>query len=135
MTHVELAEAVRNGMSFTAPCGKVPTPPTEPTKPHAMLSMLHTTTVLRWHRYKIGTKGGWSYHVGHDADERMAAAAKKRDIHLTSKSRPLEPEDFDKFDFIIGMDYDNSQEIKKAAQHWQDDLQKPLPSNWKDKVT
>ncbi|KAL3139662.1 hypothetical protein ABBQ38_003978 [Trebouxia sp. C0009 RCD-2024] len=88
---------------------------------------------LEW--YKIGTKGGWSHHVGHDADERMAAAAEKRDIHLTSKSRPLEPEDFSKFDYIIGMDYENSHEIKKAAQHWQDDLQKPLPDNWKDKVT
>lgn len=73
--------------------------------------------------------------MGHDADERMAAAAEKRDIHLTSKSRPLEPEDFSKFDYIIGMDYENSHEIKKAAQHWQDDLQKPLPDNWKDKVS
>lgn len=126
-------------MPLIAPCSKVPILPTEPTKPqfvHAMLSMLYTLTDFECaYRYKIGTKGGWSHHVGHDADERMAAAAKKRDIHLTSKSRPLEPEDFDKFDFIIGMDYDNSQEIKKAAQHWQDDLQKPLPSNWKNKVT
>lgn len=65
----------------------------------------------------------------------MAAAAEKRDIHLTSKSRPLEPEDFAKFDYIIGMDYENSHEIKKAAQHWQHDLQKPLPDNWKDKVS
>ena len=135
---MELVEAVRNGMSLIVSCGKVPLPPAEPTKPqfaHAMLGMFCTMKRLEFAcRYKIGTKGGWSHHVGHDADERMAAAAKNRDIHLTSKSRPLEPEDFDKFDFIIGMDYDNSQEIKKAAQHWQDDLQKPLPSNWKDKV-
>ena len=126
-------------MPLIATYGKVASLPTEPSSLRlytAMLSMLHTVIGLELAcRYKLGTKGGWSHHVGHDADERMAAAAKKRDIHLTSKSRPLEPEDFDKFDFIIGMDYDNSQEIKKAAQHWQDDLQKPLPSNWKDKVT
>lgn len=85
-------------------------------------------------RYKLDSKDGWAHHVGDDADERMTAAAKKRDIHLTSKSRPLQPEDFQKFDYIIGMDYENSAEIKKAAQHWKDDLKKPLPQDWKDKV-
>ena len=32
------------------------------------------------------------------------------------------------------MDYENSKAIKQAAEHWQDDLKEPLPSNWKDKV-
>ena len=125
-------------MPLIAPSCKIPAPPTEPPKHHfvhAMLSMLYITTGIELAcRYKLGTKGGWSHHVGHDADERMAAAAKKRNIHLTSKSRPLEPEDFDKFDFIIGMDYDNSQEIKKAAQHWQDELQKPLQATGKTRL-
>lgn len=85
-------------------------------------------------RYKLDTKDAWAHHEGDPADERMTAAAKKRDIHLTSKSRPLTPEDFTKFDYIIGMDYENSKEIKKAAAHWQDDLNKSLPSDWKDKV-
>ena len=85
-------------------------------------------------RYKLNTKDAWAHHEGDPADERMTAAAKKRDIHLTSKSRPLKPEDFTNFDYIIGMDHENSKEIKKAAAHWQDDLKKELPSNWKDKV-
>ncbi|KAA6424619.1 MAG: hypothetical protein FRX49_05828 [Trebouxia sp. A1-2] len=84
--------------------------------------------------YKVETKDGWAYHVGDDADERMTAAAQKRDIHLTSKSRPLEPEDFQKFEFIIGMDAENIKAIKKAAAHWKDILQKPLPKNWEQKV-
>ena len=65
----------------------------------------------------------------------MTAAAKQRNIHLTSKSRPLVPEDFQRFDMIIGMDFENSLEIKKAAQHWKDDLQKPIPGDYKDKVS
>ena len=83
----------------------------------------------------MGTEDGWAYHVGDDADERMTAAARRRDIHLTSKSRPLQPEDFQNFDYIIGMDHENSKAIKKAAEHWRDDLHKPLPENWQDKVT
>lgn len=85
-------------------------------------------------RYRVDTKDGWAHHVGEEADERMTAAAQKRNIKLTSKSRPLEPEDFNKFDFIIGMDDENNKEIRKAASHWKDELKKPLPDNWADKV-
>ncbi|DBB03873.1 TPA: hypothetical protein ACH3X1_012961 [Trebouxia sp. C0004] len=84
--------------------------------------------------YKVETKDGWAYHVGDDADERMTAAAQKRDVHLTSKSRPLEPEDFQKFDFIVGMDNENIKAIKKAAAHWKDNLKKTLPKEWEQKV-
>lgn len=65
----------------------------------------------------------------------MTAAAKKRDIHLTSRSRPLKPDDFTNFDYIIGMDFENSKAIKQAAAHWQDDLNRSLPDNWQDKVS
>ena len=82
----------------------------------------------------MGTKDHWAYHEGKDADERMTAAAKKRNIHLTSKSRPLVPEDFQRFDMIIGMDFENSLEIKKAAQHWKEDLQKPIPTDYQNKA-
>lgn len=64
----------------------------------------------------------------------MTAAAKKRDIHLTSRSRPLKPDDFTNFDYIIGMDHENSKAIKQAAMHWQDDLKRSLPDNWQNKV-
>ena len=33
----------------------------------------------------------------------MQAAAKRRNMHLTSLSRPLTPEDFSAFDYIIGI--------------------------------
>lgn len=85
-------------------------------------------------RYKLDTKDAWAHHEGNPADERMTAAAKKRDIHLTSRSRPLKPDDFTNFDYIIGMDHENSKAIKQAAMHWQDDLKRSLPDNWQDKV-
>ncbi len=64
----------------------------------------------------------------------MIDALKKRNLDPYSDSRPLEPEDFQKFDYIINMNDENVQEVQKAAQYWKDDLQKPIPSNWKDKV-
>ena len=64
----------------------------------------------------------------------MIDALKKRNLDPYSDSRPLEPEDFQKFDYIISMNNENVQEVQKAAQYWKDDLQKSFPSNWKDKV-
>ena len=37
----------------------------------------------------------------------MTQAAKKRGVHLSSKSRPLKPEDLSKFEYIVGMDPKN----------------------------
>ena len=57
------------------------------------------TRILSLLRYQ---KGGWSYHEGDLSDSRMLEAARKRGVHLTSRSRPLLPEDFQKFDYIVG---------------------------------
>lgn len=51
-------------------------------------------------RYK---PGGWHYHHGNPADERMIAAGSKRGLELTSISRPLVPTDLSKFDYIVAM--------------------------------
>lgn len=37
--------------------------------------------------------GGFSYHEGDPADSRMTATARKRGVNLTSRSRPLKPQD------------------------------------------
>jgi protein-tyrosine-phosphatase len=49
---------------------------------------------------------------GEDADPRMSAAAASRGVILTSKSRPLQPEDLSKFDYIVGMDPKNLRAMK-----------------------
>lgn len=51
-----------------------------------------------WYR-----EGGWSYHEGDAADARMRDHALRRGITLTSRSRPLTPQDLTTFDFIVAM--------------------------------
>ena len=87
------------------------------------------------YRYKLDHKDHWEEHEDKTVDERMIAALEKRSLDPHSISRPLEPEDFQRFDFIIAMNDGNKQEIQKAARYWKDDLKKPLPSDWQNKVT
>lgn len=63
-------------------------------------------------------EGGFSYHRGDNADSRMTQAANKRGLNVDSVSRPLCPEDFDKFDIIIAMDSNNIESIETARKHW-----------------
>ena len=46
----------------------------------------------------------------------MTAAASKRGVILTSKSRPLRPEDLSTFDYIIGMDPKNLDAMRVRLQ-------------------
>jgi len=62
--------------------------------------------------------GGWSYHEGEDSDPRMKAVAAERGIDIQSKSRPLNREDFNRFNYIVGMDQQNLGAIRLAAQAW-----------------
>ncbi len=51
-----------------------------------------------------GTYGG---HAGEKADSRMRKTAKKYGVNLPSRSRKVQAEDFEKFDYIIAMDRSN----------------------------
>ena len=62
--------------------------------------------------------GGFSYHEGDAADPRMTAAAARRGVRLTSRSRPLKAEDFSRFKYIVGMDASNIRSILTAADFW-----------------
>ncbi|PRW18373.1 low molecular weight phosphotyrosine phosphatase [Chlorella sorokiniana] len=48
----------------------------------------------------------------------MTATARKRGVNLTSRSRPLRPQDLTEFDYIIGMDDSNLAAIRRAAEYW-----------------
>jgi len=68
--------------------------------------------------------GTAAYHAGDQADSRMKQYAKKRGYLLTSISRPVDREsDFDRFDYIIGMDRQNIRDIKAMARN-ENDLNK-----------
>lgn len=73
---------------------------------------LHTAASARYF------DGGYCFHVGAAADERMTDAARVRNITLTSRSRPVTPQDLADFDYIIGMDHENIAAIHRAATHW-----------------
>jgi len=49
----------------------------------------------------------------------MTQVAQARGIRLTSRSRPLVPEDLANFDIILGMDESNVNAIRQAGKHWQ----------------
>ncbi len=57
--------------------------------------------------------GGW--HVGDPPDERATAAAHNRGITLEGKARKVRPEDFDRFDLILGMDSSNERDLRRLA--------------------
>jgi protein-tyrosine phosphatase len=69
------------------------------------------------HKYEIDSAGIIGYHAGNPADARMQQHAIRRNYNLTSISRPIEAKtDFDNFDYIIGMDHQNMQDLKSLAR-------------------
>jgi len=65
--------------------------------------------------------GTAAYHAGDSADYRMKQFAQKRGYQLTSISRPVDPDsDFDRFDYIIGMDRQNIRDLKAMARNEND---------------
>ncbi|NOX85724.1 MAG: low molecular weight phosphotyrosine protein phosphatase [Chlorobi bacterium] len=71
-------------------------------------------------RFYIDSAGTDDWHKGEPADKRMQKHAVKRGYRLTSISRPFETEDFDKFDMIIAMDFENMVELKRRARNESD---------------
>ena len=67
---------------------------------------------------RCDSAGTAAYHSGDQADSRMKQYALKRGYRLTSISRPVDPErDFDRFDYIIGMDRQNIRDLKDMARN------------------
>lgn len=69
-------------------------------------------------KFNIDSAGTINYHEGNLADPRMRAASKRRDIEITSISRPIRPSDFRDFDLIIAMDKRNREDILEAFNRW-----------------
>ncbi len=74
--------------------------------------------------YEVDSAGIGGWHVGKQADKRMQKHAIRRGFNLTSIARQFDPHsDFNYFDMIIGMDYENVKDLKQMAQS-EPDLQK-----------
>jgi len=69
-------------------------------------------------RFEIDSAGTSGWHEGEPADQRMQSHAIKRGFNLTSISRKFNPDtDFDHFDYIIAMDDENSNALRKMARN------------------
>ena len=55
-------------------------------------------------KVEVDSAGIIGYHAGEGADPRMKRHASQRGYRLTSISRPVIAEDFNRFDLIVGMD-------------------------------
>lgn len=68
--------------------------------------------------FVVDSAGTSAWHAGEPADRRMQKHAWKRGYNLTSVSRPVIPEkDFEAFDYIVAMDRENLEELKRMAPH------------------
>ncbi|MBT28920.1 MAG: protein tyrosine phosphatase [Thalassobius sp.] len=56
------------------------------------------------------------YHAGELPDKRMRRTASSHGITLTHHSRQLSPADFEKFDYILGMDENNMKAIRQMEK-------------------
>lgn len=66
-------------------------------------------------RYAVDSAGTIAYHSGQQPDKRMIVHARRRGIELSHVCRKIQPEDFDDFDLIIGMDAANLRDLRAMA--------------------
>lgn len=67
--------------------------------------------------FEIDSAGTGSWHVGQRPDERMRRTARRYGISLDhQRARQIEPEDFERFQYILAMDRDNLSKVESAAE-------------------
>jgi len=66
--------------------------------------------------FTVDSAGLLDYHRGELPDSRMRSHAHRRGYTLTHRSRPVTRVDFDKFDYLIGMDNQNIQGLNQLAK-------------------
>jgi protein-tyrosine phosphatase len=78
----------------------------------------HLVSVAGLDEYiEIDSAGTHAYHVGDPPDRRARAAAERRGISLANiRARRVQPEDFERFSYIIAMDHDNLAILEEQAE-------------------
>lgn len=66
-------------------------------------------------RFDIDSAGTSAYHAGQQPDQRMRLHARQRGIALEHVCRKVRPDDFERFDLIIGMDASNLHNLRQMA--------------------
>lgn len=81
---------------------------------HGIMEHLVKENKLNWEIDSAGT-GGW--HIGQQPDKRSIAVAKKYGVDISNQSvRKICIDDFDLFDRILVMDYNNLNDVKEIAR-------------------
>lgn len=61
---------------------------------------------------RADSAGTGSWHVGEPPDRRAQESARRRGIDLSGqRARQLEPEDFERFDYVVVMDWENYRNV------------------------
>ena len=66
-------------------------------------------------RFEVDSAGTYGGHAGELPDPRMRSHAARRGYLLEHRSRPVRPDDFEKFDLILGMDDYNIDTLRSMA--------------------
>ncbi len=73
------------------------------------------------HDFFIDSAAIGSWHIGDLPDPRMRRCGARHGYTFDSRARQLTSDDFDQFDYIIGMDFDNLRAIKAKARREEDE--------------
>ena len=67
-------------------------------------------------RVYVDSAGTHGFHKGHQPDDRAQRAALRRGFDLSrQRSRRVMADDFESFDYVIGMDYDNMHVLQQIC--------------------
>ena len=66
-------------------------------------------------RFEVDSAGTSAFHAGELPDERTRAVLAERQIPLDHRSRQVVAEDFERFDWVIGMDAANARSLRRIA--------------------
>ncbi|MFK5921232.1 MAG: low molecular weight protein-tyrosine-phosphatase [Verrucomicrobiota bacterium] len=68
---------------------------------------------------EVDSAGTLHMHAGNRPDSRMTVAAEARGYEMKGRARGIEVEDFDDFDLILVMDFDNQSEVLALKEGYQ----------------
>ena len=71
-------------------------------------------------RFYIDSAGIGSWHVGDLPDRRMRSHGRRHGYDFTHRARQFSADDFDRFDYIVGMDEENLRDILRRSRHGRD---------------
>lgn len=67
------------------------------------------------HLFEIDSAGIGAWHTGQLPDRRMREHGSRRGYSFTHRARQVKREDFDRFDYVVGMDEENLLDLRRLA--------------------